>query len=71
MIRSAVKLRPYGSSGDFARNRHSPRLEGGDFARNRPIHLPRAIKAHYDRAIAAGRGGDNWTRLIDGIRNPR
>ncbi|MGP4015720.1 NAD(P)-dependent oxidoreductase [Saccharopolyspora sp. 5N708] len=35
------------------------------------VELPRAIKAHYDRAIAAGRGGDNWTRLIDGIRKPR
>ncbi|MGW1676189.1 NAD(P)-dependent oxidoreductase [Saccharopolyspora sp. NPDC002376] len=34
------------------------------------LELPRAIKAHYDRAIAAGKGGDNWTRLIDGIRNP-
>ncbi|MDA3627964.1 NAD(P)-binding domain-containing protein [Saccharopolyspora sp. WRP15-2] len=34
------------------------------------LDLPRAIKAHYDRAIAAGKGGDNWTRLIDGIRNP-
>ncbi|MCI2418482.1 NAD(P)-binding domain-containing protein [Saccharopolyspora sp. K220] len=35
------------------------------------VELPRAIKAHYDRAIAAGRGADNWTRLIDGIREPR
>ncbi|MEV5536111.1 NAD(P)-binding domain-containing protein [Saccharopolyspora shandongensis] len=35
------------------------------------LELPRAIKAHYDRAIAAGKGGDNWTRLIDGIRNPQ
>ncbi|MEV0703620.1 NAD(P)-binding domain-containing protein [Saccharopolyspora sp. NPDC050389] len=34
------------------------------------LELPRAIKTHYDRAIAAGKGGDNWTRLIDGIRNP-
>ncbi|MDA3647597.1 NAD(P)-binding domain-containing protein [Saccharopolyspora indica] len=34
------------------------------------LDLPRAIKAHYDRTIAAGKGGDNWTRLIDGIRNP-
>ncbi|MER6988075.1 NAD(P)-binding domain-containing protein [Saccharopolyspora hirsuta] len=35
------------------------------------LDLPRAIKAHYDRTIAAGNGGDNWTRLVDGIRNPR
>ncbi|MEV0083473.1 NAD(P)-binding domain-containing protein [Saccharopolyspora sp. NPDC050642] len=34
------------------------------------LELPRAIKAHYDRAIAAGKGGDSWTRLIDGIREP-
>lgn len=34
------------------------------------LDLPRAVKAHYDRAIAAGKGGDNWTRLIDGIRDP-
>ncbi|MER7082095.1 NAD(P)-dependent oxidoreductase [Saccharopolyspora kobensis] len=34
------------------------------------LELPRAIKSHYDRTIAAGKGGDNWTRLIDGIRNP-
>ncbi|WP_281288785.1 NAD(P)-dependent oxidoreductase [Saccharopolyspora hirsuta] len=33
--------------------------------------LPKAIKAHYDRAIAAGRGGDSWTGLIDVIRDPR
>lgn len=35
------------------------------------LDLPRAVKAHYDRAIAAGGGGDNWTRLFDGIRKPR
>ncbi|MER7011335.1 NAD(P)-binding domain-containing protein [Saccharopolyspora sp. NPDC000359] len=35
------------------------------------LDLPRAVKANYDRAIATGCGGDNWTRLIDGIRNPR
>jgi 3-hydroxyisobutyrate dehydrogenase-like beta-hydroxyacid dehydrogenase len=35
------------------------------------LELPKAIKAHYDRAIAAGKGGDNWTRLIDGIRDPK
>lgn len=34
------------------------------------LELPGAIKAHYDRTIGAGNGGDNWTRLIDGIRNP-
>jgi len=27
--------------------------------------------AHYRRAIDDGHGGDNWTRIIDGIRDPR
>ncbi|MEU0372202.1 NAD(P)-binding domain-containing protein [Streptomyces sp. NPDC006283] len=35
------------------------------------IALPRAVQAHYRRAIADGHGGDNWTRIIDGIRAPR
>ncbi|SKC78014.1 NAD(P)-dependent oxidoreductase [Krasilnikoviella flava] len=33
--------------------------------------LPRAVQAHYRRAIDAGHGADNWTRIIDGIRDPR
>jgi 3-hydroxyisobutyrate dehydrogenase-like beta-hydroxyacid dehydrogenase len=34
------------------------------------LALPRAIQAHYHRAIADGHGKDNWTRIIDGIRTP-
>jgi 3-hydroxyisobutyrate dehydrogenase-like beta-hydroxyacid dehydrogenase len=34
------------------------------------LALPRAIKAHYDRAIAAGHGQDNWTSLIETIKDP-
>jgi 3-hydroxyisobutyrate dehydrogenase-like beta-hydroxyacid dehydrogenase len=33
--------------------------------------LPRAVQAHYRRAIDDGHGGDTWTRIIDGIRDPR
>lgn len=33
--------------------------------------LPLAVQAHYRRAIEDGHGGDNWTRIIDGIRDPR
>ncbi|MHC0430873.1 NAD(P)-dependent oxidoreductase [Streptomyces sp. O3] len=32
--------------------------------------LPRAVQAHYRRAMADGRGADGWTRIIDGIRTP-
>jgi 3-hydroxyisobutyrate dehydrogenase-like beta-hydroxyacid dehydrogenase len=35
------------------------------------LALPRAVQAHYHRAIADGHGNDNWTRIIDGIRTPR
>ncbi|GAA1711479.1 NAD(P)-binding domain-containing protein [Isoptericola hypogeus] len=35
------------------------------------LALPRAVQAHYRKAIDAGHGGDNWTRIIDGIRDPR
>jgi hypothetical protein len=35
------------------------------------LALPRAVQAHYHRAIADGHGKDNWTRVIDGIRAPR
>lgn len=32
--------------------------------------LPRAVRAHYHRAIDDGRGSEGWTRIIDGIRAP-
>lgn len=35
------------------------------------VGLPRAVQDHYRRAIAAGHGGDGWTRIVDGIRDPR
>ncbi|MDR3083188.1 MAG: NAD(P)-binding domain-containing protein [Streptomyces sp.] len=35
------------------------------------LALPRAVQAHYRHAIENGHGGDNWTRIIDGIRSPR
>jgi 3-hydroxyisobutyrate dehydrogenase-like beta-hydroxyacid dehydrogenase len=35
------------------------------------LSLPLAVQAHYRRAIEDGNGGDNWTRIIDGIRAPR
>lgn len=35
------------------------------------LALPAAVQSHYRRAIEDGHGGDNWTRIIDGIRNPR
>jgi 3-hydroxyisobutyrate dehydrogenase-like beta-hydroxyacid dehydrogenase len=34
------------------------------------LGLPRAVQAHYRRAIEDGHGGDGWTRIIDGIRSP-
>ncbi|WP_241387268.1 NAD(P)-dependent oxidoreductase [Rhodococcus sp. CH91] len=34
------------------------------------LALPRAVQRHYLRAIGDGHGGDNWTRIIDGIRTP-
>ncbi len=34
------------------------------------LALPRAVQRHYLRAINDGHGGDNWTRIIDGIRTP-
>lgn len=34
------------------------------------LTLPRAVQGHYRRAIDNGRGRDNWTRIIDGIRMP-
>ncbi|MEY2228872.1 MULTISPECIES: NAD(P)-dependent oxidoreductase [Streptomyces] len=35
------------------------------------LALPLAVQAHYQRAIENGHGGDNWTRVIDSIREPR
>lgn len=35
------------------------------------LALPLAVRGHYRRAVADGHGGDNWTRIIDGIREPR
>lgn len=35
------------------------------------LALPLSVQAHYRRAIEDGHGGDNWTRIIDGIRDPR
>lgn len=32
--------------------------------------LPRAVQAHYRRVIEDGHGQDNWTRIIDAIRQP-
>lgn len=33
------------------------------------LELPRAVKSHYDRAIAAGHGGDDWTSLYEVIKS--
>ncbi|MEU7374753.1 NAD(P)-binding domain-containing protein [Streptomyces albidoflavus] len=35
------------------------------------LALPKTILGHYRRAIENGHGGDNWTRIIDGMREPR
>ncbi|MFE5242373.1 MULTISPECIES: NAD(P)-dependent oxidoreductase [unclassified Streptomyces] len=35
------------------------------------LALPLAVQAHYRRAIKDGHGSDNWTRIIDSIREPR
>lgn len=35
------------------------------------LALPLAVQAHCRRAITDGHGGDNWTRIIDGTREPR
>lgn len=34
------------------------------------VGLPRAVKAQYDRAIAAGHGADSWTSLFEVIKKP-
>ncbi|MFC9230111.1 NAD(P)-dependent oxidoreductase [Streptomyces decoyicus] len=35
------------------------------------LALPLAVQAHYRRAIDDGHGNDNWTRIIDSIRELR
>ncbi|MEV1026802.1 NAD(P)-binding domain-containing protein [Streptomyces sp. NPDC050264] len=35
------------------------------------LALPMAVQAHYRHAIENGHGGDNWTRIIDSVREPR
>ncbi|MEW1584464.1 NAD(P)-binding domain-containing protein [Micromonospora vinacea] len=35
------------------------------------LALPLAVRAHYRHVIENGHGGDNWTRIIDSIREPR
>ncbi|XXY21974.1 NAD(P)-binding domain-containing protein [Sorangium sp. So ce216] len=35
------------------------------------VEVPRAVKSHYDRAIAAGHGTDNWTALYEVIKSRR
>lgn len=35
------------------------------------LALPLAVQSHYRRAIEAGHGTDNWTRIIDSIRPDR
>ena len=45
-------------------------IVGASEAAGLDLELPRAIRSHYDRAIAAGYGADNWTSLIEVIRAP-
>jgi 3-hydroxyisobutyrate dehydrogenase-like beta-hydroxyacid dehydrogenase len=35
------------------------------------IRMPEAVKSHYDRAIAAGHGTQNWTALYEVIKSGR
>lgn len=35
------------------------------------LELPKAVKAHYDQIIAAGRGGEDWTALYDVVKSRR
>ncbi|MFD8276035.1 NAD(P)-dependent oxidoreductase [Streptomyces flaveolus] len=35
------------------------------------LALPLAVQSHYQRVIKKGHGSDNWTRIIDSIREPR
>ncbi|MFF9455558.1 NAD(P)-dependent oxidoreductase [Streptomyces flaveolus] len=34
------------------------------------LALPLAVQSHYQHAIKKGHGSDNWTRIIDSIREP-
>ena len=34
------------------------------------LELPKAVKSHYDRAVAAGFGQDSWSALIEVLRKP-
>ncbi len=45
-------------------------IVGASQAAGIDLELPRAIKSQYDRAIAAGHGGDNWTSLFEVIKQP-
>ncbi|WP_437507254.1 NAD(P)-dependent oxidoreductase [Sorangium sp. So ce1099] len=35
------------------------------------VDVPKAVKSHYDRTIAAGHGTDNWTALYEVIKSRR
>lgn len=35
------------------------------------LTLPRAVQGHYRRVTDDGHGQDSWTRIIEGIRDPR
>jgi len=45
-------------------------IAGASEAAGIDLTLPRAVQAYFHRAIEDGHGGDNWTRIIDGIRKP-
>ena len=45
-------------------------IVGASEAAGIDVELPRAIRSHYDRAIAAGHGRDSWTSLIEVIKAP-
>jgi 3-hydroxyisobutyrate dehydrogenase-like beta-hydroxyacid dehydrogenase len=44
-------------------------IVGASKAAGIDVGLPGAVKAHYDRAIAAGHGADSWTSLFEVIKN--
>ncbi len=45
-------------------------IAGASRAAGIDLELPRAVKSHYDRAIAAGHGRDGWTSLYEVIKPP-
>ena len=45
-------------------------IVGASEAAGIDLELLRAIRSHYDRAIAAGHGADSWTSLIEIVRAP-